>query len=221
MTQRHAARRAGLSQSGWSQLETAGDARFTLGTWDRAAHAVGATLDAFLRHASAATAPRDAVHLRHQELVIRTALAGGWRALPEEMIDRDARTSRAADVLLHRRRPGKTAEYALGEIFDWFADVGAPTRDWWRRLDAVERYAVARMRPDDALPRVGGCWIVRATTRNRALIGEHRLFFRSRFPGSGRLWLAALATPGAAMPADAALLWVAVDGTRLYPARLS
>src|SRR5688500_4661576 len=64
LTQAQAAARAGISQSGWSRLEIDGDPRFTLATWDRAAHAVGGRLGAFVRGGSAAAAPRDAVHLK-------------------------------------------------------------------------------------------------------------------------------------------------------------
>lgn len=220
LSQADAAVRAGITQSTWSRLEKDRDPRYTVLTWDRAAFAVGATLDAFVRGGSAASQPRDAAHLRTQELIIRMALAGGWAALPEEPIDRDARTSRAADVLLHRRRPKEPAEYALMEVIDWFSDVGAPIRDWSRRLDAVDRYAVARMVGDDLLPRTSGCWIVRATRRNRDLLGAHSHFFKARFPGSGRVWLAALGEAHAPLPLEPALLWVSVGGDRLFPSRL-
>ena len=221
LTQRRAADRAGLSQSAWSQLEVDRDPRFTLLTWDRAAVAVGASLDAFIRGGSAADQPRDAVHLRAQELIIRTAIPGGWSAIPEEMIDREARTSRAADVLLTRRLPLNPAEYALMEVIDWFADVGAPMRDWSRRLEAVDRYAIARMVSDDQLPKVSGCWVVCATRRNRQLIAQHRNFFAARFPGSGAAWMRALTDARAPMPKDSAVLWVAIAGDRIWPARLA
>jgi transcriptional regulator with XRE-family HTH domain len=220
LTQAAAAGRAGISQGTWSSLEIDRDGRYTLATWDRAAFAVGTRLDAFLPQATAANQPRDAVHLKNQELVIRMSRPGGWGALPEELIDREARTSRAADVLLYRRRIREPAEYALMEVIDWFDDVGAPIRDWSRRLDAVERFAIARMAGDDPLPRTSGCWIVRATRRNRRLIGDHVNFFRARFPGSGHAWIAALTDANTAMPKEPALLWVTVDGTRLFPARL-
>jgi len=219
LTQVAAASRAGLSQGTWSRLENDRDPRYTLGTWDRAAHATGTVLSAYLPEASGADRPRDAVHLKGQELIIRTALAGGWQSLPEELIDREARTSRAADVLLHRRVPQRAPEYALMELIDWFDDVGAPIRQWQRRLDAVERHAIARMRSDDELPKVGGCWVVRATRRNRELIAEHRNLFRARFPGSGHAWLAALTDKDAPLPIQPGLLWVTVSGDRLYAAR--
>ncbi|HKY88707.1 MAG TPA: hypothetical protein VJ141_01920 [Candidatus Limnocylindrales bacterium] len=213
LTQKGAAMLAGLAASTWSGLEVGGDGRVTMATWNRAAAAVGTRLDAYLTRTSAASQPRDAVHLRHQELVIRTALAGGWRSLPEEPIDREARASRAADVILQRHR-----EYAIVEIWDWFEDVGAAHREFDRRLDALERFAIARM-TGETLPRTGGCWVVRATLRNRRLVREHRHLFRARFPGSGHAWLEALTT-ARGMPAQRAMLWVSVLGDRLYPARL-
>src|SRR5204863_5381616 len=48
LTQAEAARRAGISQPTWSLLETDRDPRYTLATWDRAAHAVGARLSAYV-----------------------------------------------------------------------------------------------------------------------------------------------------------------------------
>lgn len=219
LTQAEAAARAGLVQTTWSKLERDRDACYTLATWDRAAHAVGTALSAYLQQASAAAAPRDAVHLRNEELVLRTAAPGGWHGLGEAQIDRDPGRSRHADVLLERLRAGLGDEYALCEVSDWVPDVGDAVRDFQRRLAAVDRYAVARMR-DDAVPTTSGFWLVRATLRNRRLVDEHRNFFHSRFPGSGRAWLAALATPTAPMPAEPALLWVDVGGTRIFEARL-
>ena len=129
-------------------------------------------------------------------------------------------TSRAADVLLQRGN-----EWCLQEVWDWFADVGAAFRDWDRRMDAVDRLAIARTPQspdgarDGALPRVGGCWVVRATRRNRRLVSEHAHLFRARFPGSSRHWLSAL-TGRSPMPSAPAILWASVDGSRLFPSRL-
>jgi transcriptional regulator with XRE-family HTH domain len=220
-TQAACAQIAGISRTRWSDLEAGRDTGATVAILSRAAKAVGGSLDAFIRQASAAGQPRDAVHLRNQELVIRTALSGGWHGLPEEQLDREARTSRFADVLLTRIAHDALTEYALLEVIDWFDDVGAPIRDWSRRLDALERYAVARMGVEQSrpAPRTGGCWVVRATRRNRILIGQHRNFFRTRFPGSGRAWLAALTDRSAPLANESALLWVSVDGKRLFPAR--
>ncbi|HUG30703.1 MAG TPA: hypothetical protein VMQ65_09365 [Candidatus Limnocylindria bacterium] len=108
----------------------------------------------------------------------------------------------------------------LVEIWDWLDDVGAAVRDWTRRLEAVERYAIARMVGDEPLPKTGGFWVLRATHRNRRLVDEHRGFFKSRFPGSPTAWLQTLADPAGPIPAHPALVWVTVKGDRLYPARL-
>jgi transcriptional regulator with XRE-family HTH domain len=220
LTQAKAAAKAGLSQSAWSRLETEADPRYTLATWDRAAFAVGTSLNAYLPESTAAGAPRDAVHLKAQELVIRMARAGGWHGTAEVQIDREARSSRFADVLLARPRL-RPSEVALIEVIDWFDDVGSPLREWPRRLEAVERQAIARMVGEEAVPRVSGCWLVRATRRNRALIGQHQNLFRSRFSGSGRAWLSALTDPTRTMPEESALLWVAVSGDRLFALRWS
>ncbi len=219
MTQRDSAAFAGLSASTWSWLETAHDGRVTLATLNRAAHAVGSSLSAYLKEVSGAGQPRDAVHLGHQELVIKTSRPGSWRPLPEELIDRDARTSRAADVLLVRTEPSQPTCYALVEIWDWLADVGAAVRDWSRRLEAVERYAIGHMVGDEPLPRTAGVWVLRATHRNQQLVQQHRGFFKARFPGSGSAWLAALSDPTSPMPGEAALVWVSVKGDRLFAAR--
>lgn len=218
MTQALAAARAGLSQSAWSRLETDADPRYTLATWDRAAFAVGTTLTAYLPEASAADQPRDAVQLRAQELVIRMAKPGVWHGLPEEHIDREARSSRFADVVLARPRV-QPREVTLIEVIDWFDDVGAPMRAWPRRLEAVERQAIARMVGNQAVTRVSGCWVIRATRRNRELVAQHENLFRNRFPGSGLAWLAALARPDAPMPTEAAILWVSVTGDRIFAVR--
>jgi transcriptional regulator with XRE-family HTH domain len=235
LKQLEAATAAGISRSEWSELER-GKSRATLHLINRAGSAVNAPLDAFLRHASAADLPRDASQLKGQELLIVTAQPGGWQGLPEEQIDRDARTSRAADVLLFRerelvrqrervgqrelvgQRDTHACEYALMEIIDWFHDVGEPLRAWSSRLAAVERYAIARMH-DDIVPITSGCWVVRATQRNRRLVADHANLFRARFPGSGRAWLAALTNPAVAMPTRPSLLWINVKGDRLFPVR--
>ncbi len=223
LRQLDASARAGLSRSRWSDLECGRDPLATVATWSRAAAAVGGRLEAWIKETSAADQPRDAVHLRNQELIIRLSESGGWTALPEEMIDREARTSRAADVLLTRTTRDGTAEYALWDVWDWLPDVGAVTRDFQRRVDAVDRYAVARM-PNDGqeghLPRTGGCLAIRATARNRRLIADHRHFFGARFPGSGYAWIQCLTDRQATLPKTCALVWISVHGDRLLAARL-
>jgi transcriptional regulator with XRE-family HTH domain len=218
LTQAQAADIAGISRSEWSGLEL-GSRDATLWMVNRAAHAVGTRLNAYLPEASAADQPRDAVQLKGQELVIATAKRGGWEGSVEERLDAQASTSRYGDVVLRRPRRGPT-EVALMEIIDWFDDVGGPMRGWQSRLEALERRQIARMTGGDPLPSISGCWVVRATHRNRELVGAHANVFRARFRGSARAWLAALSNPTTAMPHDSALLWISVEGERLFASRL-
>lgn len=134
--------------------------------WERAAHAAGTDLRAYLDRSSAAEMPRDAVHLADQELVLRVAAGGGWSGRPEFPLGDPLRGCRSADLLLSR-----ATELGLIEVIDWFDDVGATARAWDSRLATVEARAIATLPVDrDIQPTVSGCWIVRATGRNRALV---------------------------------------------------
>ena len=141
---------------------------------------------------------------------------GRWSAAFEAAVGDALTGARSVDALLTRH-----GEVAVMEIFDWFEDVGAAARGSDRKLARIEANTIARARPSDGIPafRVSGCWVVRATRRNRALVREHGDVFRSRFPGSPVQWLRALQTEQTPMPGEPALLWVSVDGTRLWAAR--
>lgn len=221
-SQRAAGEIAGMAHSTVAEAEKGEADDFTLRTWARLAAGAGVTFHAYLKHASAADQPRDAVHLKAQELLLRTAAPGGWGGAAELAIDDAARGSRSVDVAL-TRTTATGPEVAVLEVVDWLDDVGAALRDWTRRLARVDRLATARLTREiddvSVLPRVSGCWVLRATVRNRGLVRDHGMVFRSRFPASGALWLRAL-RGGAPMPAASALLWVSVDGTRLWSARM-
>lgn len=216
LSQLSVAEAAGVSQSTVSELERGRGAGMTLLVWSRATRAAGTDLRAYLEQATAADQPRDAVHLRNQELIIHSAQPGGWAAHPEAAIGRAPGRSRSVDILLTRPR-----ELAVMEVHDWPDDIGAAARDWDRRLADAEAWAISRLPPGDLdVPRVSGCWVLRATRRNRELVRTHPGFFAARFPGSGRAWLAALSSAEHPMPAAPGILWASVDGTRLYAARL-
>lgn len=200
-TQTMSASVAGISQSCWSDLERGNAANVSLRVWMRAADAVGSDLRAFLEQLPGAEHSRDAVHLRHQELVAAHAARGGWRVMPEHGLD----TAGVADLLLARG-----AERALIEIWNWIPDVGDAFRTWDRKLERLRSTAAGA---------VSGCWVMRATRRNRDLVATHSTLFAARFPGSGRGWLAAMSRPDVPMPTAPAIVWVSVDGTRLFPAR--
>ena len=199
-TQAAAAGVAGISQSCWSDLERGRGASVALRVWVRAADALGSDFRAYLEAASDSAQPRDAVHLRHQELVASTAARVGWSIRPEQHVV----GAGVADLML--TRGGRTA---LIEIWNWLADVGDAFRSWDRKLE--------RLRTSD--PAASGCWVIRGTRRNRQLIADHRTLFAARFPASGAAWLRALERLHAPMPADPALLWVSVGGDRLFAAR--
>jgi transcriptional regulator with XRE-family HTH domain len=215
---------AGLAQATVSRAENGEGGVFTLQTWARLSLAAGSVLRAYLDRVSAADQPRDAVHLRVQELLLRLAAPGGWRGMAEMPLDDASRGSRFVDVALERAI-SSAPEVAVLEVVDWLEDVGAGLRDWQRRLARADQLATARLTLDDAhrnrpvVPRVGGCWVLRATRRNRRLVREHQHIFRTRFPGSASAWIRSLGTR-ATMPEQSALLWVSVDGRRLWPGRL-
>ncbi len=174
LLQAQVAEGAGLAPSTVSAAERGGGAGYTISTWTRLARAVDVDLRAYLDQASAAGQPRDIVHLRNQELVIRTAVMGGCRSRPEHALGDPTRGARSIDVLLAR-----PLELAVMEVFDWFEDVGAAARSWDRKLARVEALALARLPPpvqdiEVRPPRVSGCWIVHATRRNRELVAAPR-----------------------------------------------
>lgn len=204
-TQRSSADEVGLAQSTWSLLERGSGSNLSLRVWVRATWAVNSDLRAYLERATATTGPRDAVHLRHQELVIRTALAGGWRGRPEAAVAGDGEASPVADILLARGE-----HVALCEVWDWFADVGESLRSWDRKLARLAAQT-------GSTP--AACWVVRATRQNRRLVSDHSAVFASRFPGSAAAWLSALTDLNREEPAEPALLWVTVRGDRLVPWR--
>jgi transcriptional regulator with XRE-family HTH domain len=216
-TQAEMSKGAGIAPSTWSKLETGDGADVSIVVWARAARVIGGDLHAYIDGTTATDQPRDAVHLRAQELVVRTATNGGWIARPEAAIDLDPGRSRAVDVVLARG-----ADVALVEIYDWLPDVGEAFRSWDRRQATVEARAIALAPPgaDATEIRVSGIWVLRATRVNRRLVSDYRALFRARFPGSAAAWLTALERPDRRMPAEPALLWITIRGDRLIPARL-
>ena len=92
-------------------------------------------------------------------------------------------------------------------------DVGAAARATNRKLAEAEQLAVAI--GGDRPYRVAGCWIVRATRRNRELVARYPEVFASRFPGSSAGWVAAL-TRGTEPPREPGLVWCDVRTTRLF-----
>ena len=212
--QAQAAAAAGIAQSTWSAMERGRGASLSWRVWMRATHALGSDLHTYLERTSAASRPRDAVHLRHQELVAGMAASGGWTVRPEAESG-----SGFADLLLERTSATGVGEVCLVEVWDWLPDVGDAFRSWQRKLAHLE----ARVRAganEDRAARLGGAWVLRATSRNRALVRDHPALFRAQFPGDPGAWLTALVDSARPLPPAPVLVWVSVSGDRLWAARL-
>lgn len=208
---------AGVSQSWVSRMERGAGHTASIETWAAVAAASGAQLVCFLEEQPGATRPHDYQHLRRQQLIASVAARGGWRATAERAVDPSWRRSRSIDVLLERK---SRHEIAVVEVVDWFDDVGAA----WRGLDAKVA-TVARDRASVELAggprtRVAGLLLIRGTRRNRLLVREFSVLFRTHFPARSRAWLEALQEPNRPMPAQTGFLWTDVGGSRLIAARL-
>lgn len=220
LTQAHIAHAAGVSQGLVSYLECGHGASATIETWACLAAAVGEQFVGFLERVPGADRPRDIEHLRRQSALIALAAKGGWRALPELAIDSGIARSRSIDVALVRTG---SREAVVAEVWDWFDDVGAALRGLDAKVQAVAgRLEVAADRHEGGEEpwRIQGLFVVRATRRNRRLVGELRPLFAARFSGSSRAWLEALADPASPMPAADGLIWSTAVGTGLTASRL-
>jgi hypothetical protein len=99
------------------------------------------------------------------------------------------------------------------ELWNTFDDIGAAKRSFSWKVERAEQLAAAigGERPY----RVGGCWVVRATRRNRELVGRYPMLFRSGFPGSSAAWVRSL-VGGVEPPGEPCLIWCDVQTTRLF-----
>jgi hypothetical protein len=191
-------------------MERGQGAGASLETWASVAAAVDEQLVAYLERAPGATLPRDHVHLRGQELVIRTARPGAWRPMPEAQLDPLAYRSRSVDVLLTRTTH---KEIAGVEVWDWFDDVGAALRSFDGKVAATS------LASRDPGIRAAGLWVIRGTRRNRALVAELHALFGAKFPARSTDWLRALRDPASPMPTGNGFAWADVGATRLFAAR--
>jgi hypothetical protein len=189
-------------------LERGAAGRASLETLAACAAAVGTQLAAFIEATPGSDLPRDIEHLRRQQLVIVSAVAGGWSAVAERSIDPLERRSRSIDVCLERAVRG---EIAVVEIVDLLADGGEAMRGLADKVAAIRR--------EHPAAKAAGLLILRATRRNRRLVGDLRAVFISRFRGSSVAWLKALADPERPMPMEDGLAWSSVRGDRLFAFR--
>jgi transcriptional regulator with XRE-family HTH domain len=208
MTQQRLGDLVDVSRSAVSAIECGRGGGHTLDTWQR----LGVAVDRPLRiqfERDPKEEPADAGHLAIQELVLRTAKAVGIRGTVE-LATRPSNPGLSADLAL-RMEPHR--RIALVECWNTFGDIGAAVRSTDRKRADLHSHDLA-VRGETAYE-VTGCWVVRASRRNRALIGRYPELFAARFPGSSYGWVRAL-MEGTAPPDETGLIWCDVPATRLF-----
>ena len=149
----------------------------------------------------------DAGHLAMQELLLRLGRAAGFE-VQFELATRPVEPWRSIDVAFGDPRRMVAVEV---ECWNTFGDIGVASRSSTRKLAELAQASIGRWGEDAKAALV---WVVRDTTRNRALIARSPEVFASRFPGSSRAWVAAL-TAGAPIPTEPGLVWCNLRGGRL------
>ncbi|HET7678263.1 MAG TPA: helix-turn-helix transcriptional regulator [Candidatus Limnocylindrales bacterium] len=209
MTQAELGRRVGLHHTRVSQVERGGGASLSLAGW----HALAAALDRPLRTdlgRDRSEEPADAGHLLVQELVLRLGRATGY-AGTFELPTRPASPGRSVDVCL---RDDRRRRLILVEAWNTIDDIGAAARAFDRKLAQATELATV-LGGEGRAYSVHGCWVVRATRRNRALVARYPEVFAARFPAPSLGWVRAL-TRGEVPPGPHGLVWCDVAATRLF-----
>jgi transcriptional regulator with XRE-family HTH domain len=212
LTQARLAVRVGLSQPRVSDMERGKGSGAPIGSWIAVGIVIGRPLAVTLSRALPPE-PRDAGHLAAQELILRLAKANrihGTFELP-------ARAAPSATYIDVGLRDDRHRVLSVIEIWNRFEEIGAGSRNFKRKLAEAEALAVVA--GGDGEPyRVAGCWVIRATAANRALVARYPAIFAAEFRGSSRAWVRAL-TLGEAPPEEPGIVWVDVAGTRLSEVR--
>ncbi len=138
---------------------------------------------------------------------MRLGRRAGW-GTAVELPTRPAEPWRSVDVALTSERH---RVILVCECWNSIGDIGAGMRSTDRKRGELAQVAVGRWGAD---ARAASLWIIRATVRNRALVARYPEVFASRFPGSSRVWAAAIVT-GGPVPEQPGLVWADVNATRL------
>ena len=208
LTQRQLGARVGRSQSDMSRIELGQGRGVPVGTWLALAEALDLTPRFELRR-DWREEPIDAGHLAIQELLLRLGRANGYDRR-FELRTRSGDPSRSIDVNWrsdHHRR------LIVIECWNTIGDIGAGARSFQRKL--AEAADLATAIGGDRPYLVHGVWVIRATKRNRELVGRYPEVFRSAFPGSSARWAMALSR-GTDPPSEPGLVWCDVRATRIY-----
>lgn len=207
-TQKQLAAKVGLAQPTISQIERGKGGTLSVETWQRLAIVLQLTLRIELGR-DVREEPTDAGHLGIQELILRLGRGAGY-GRTFELATRPADPARSTDVGL---RDDVQRRMIRVECVNTFGDIGASVRSSDRKQADTQALAVAIGHGEPYS--VHACWVVRATRRNREIIGRYPELFASRFPGSSAGWVRALTT-GAAPPKEQGLVWSDVRATRLF-----
>lgn len=213
LSQRTLGDRVGLTQGRISDLERGEGASAPLDTWI----ALGIALDrpmavAFSRDIEP-DEPRDAGHLRAQELVLHFARRSGRRA-EFELPTRPADPVRVIDVVL---TDDAARALVVVEVWNRLDDLGAAVRSTDRKR--AEAADLATLAGRDAPPyRVASCWLLVDTVANRRLISRYPEIFGARFGGSSVGWVQSL-VDGTAPPIEPGIAWIDTRARRIMPVR--
>ena len=205
-TQADLARRADLGRLVVGRVER-GEGPLDLETLERISLAIGVPLAVGFDR-DPRTDVADAGHLAIQEVVLRLARAAGFEA-QFELPTRPNEPWRSADVALGMAARRLAIE---AECWNTIGDIGAATRASRRKQVELAELAVARWGAD---ARARLVWVVRESTRNRALLGRYPEVFASTFTGSPHDWVEAL-TAGSEPPDDPGLVWCDLAAGRLH-----
>lgn len=206
-TQAELGARVGLSQSSISRLERGDGGSLSVETWQRAAIALDMPMTLELGR-DPKEEPADAGHLAIQELVLRLGRGAGYRRT-FELPTRPTDPTRSTDVGLLNASARRLVQV---ECVNTFGNINASIRSSDRKRAEAEALAIS-IGHGRAFA-VHGCWVVRASRRNRQLLATYPELFASRFPGSSRAWVTALTT-GSDPPTDPGLVWCDVNARRI------
>lgn len=213
LTQASLGERVGLTQGRISDLERGEGASAPLDTWIAVGIALGRPLAVQFSRDTEPDDPRDAGHLRAQELVLRLARITGRRA-DFELTTRPMDPGRVIDVVL---RDDVARVIFLIEIWNRLDDLGAAARSADRKqADAIGLGILAG--GEGPLYRIATCWLLVDTVANRRLVARYPEIFAARFRGSSTGWVKALEA-GVAPPSEPGLAWIDPRRGRIVPIR--
>ena len=213
LTQRALGERVGLSQGRVSDLERGEGATALLDTWIALGLALDRPIAVSFSRDIEPDEPRDAGHLRAQEMVLHLARRSGRRA-DFELPSRPTDPGRVIDVVL---RDDASRAIVVVEIWNRLDDLGAAVRSTSRTQ--VEADGLAIIAAGDGSPcRVASCWLLVDTAANRRLVARYPEIFMARFGGSSMGWVRCLAG-GAAPPQDPGMAWIDTRAGRIVPVR--